>query len=54
MWATSQQMTVMVEFDRYEIALAAYESADYGRWLRLVRVRRGTFGSLRAFGAFSC
>jgi uncharacterized protein (DUF1330 family) len=24
-----QQMTVVVEFDSYEIALAAYESADY-------------------------
>ena len=28
-----QQMTVVVEFDSYEIALAAYESADYKKAL---------------------
>jgi uncharacterized protein (DUF1330 family) len=28
-----QQMTVIVEFDSYEIALAAYESADYKKAL---------------------
>jgi uncharacterized protein (DUF1330 family) len=27
------QMTVVVEFDSYEIALAAYESADYKKAL---------------------
>jgi len=28
-----QKMTVVVEFDSYEIALAAYESADYKKAL---------------------
>ena len=28
-----EQMTVVVEFDSYEIALAAYESADYKKAL---------------------
>ena len=28
-----QQMTIVVEFDSYEIALAAYESADYKKAL---------------------
>jgi uncharacterized protein (DUF1330 family) len=28
-----QQMTVVVEFDSYEIALAAYESAEYKKAL---------------------
>jgi uncharacterized protein (DUF1330 family) len=28
-----QRMTVVVEFDSYEIALAAYESADYKKAL---------------------
>jgi uncharacterized protein (DUF1330 family) len=28
-----QQMTVVVEFDSYEIALAAYENADYKKAL---------------------
>jgi uncharacterized protein (DUF1330 family) len=31
--AGSQEMTVVVEFDSYEIALAAYESADYKKAL---------------------
>lgn len=31
--AGSKQMTVVVEFDSYEIALAAYESADYKKAL---------------------
>jgi uncharacterized protein (DUF1330 family) len=31
--AGSKQMTVVVEFDSYEIALAAYESEDYKKAL---------------------
>jgi uncharacterized protein (DUF1330 family) len=31
--AGSNQMTVVVEFDSYEIALAAYETADYKKAL---------------------
>jgi uncharacterized protein (DUF1330 family) len=31
-----QQMTVVVEFDSYEIALAAYESADYKKALAVL------------------
>jgi uncharacterized protein (DUF1330 family) len=33
MWTTSQQMTVVVKLDSYEMALAAYESADYKKAL---------------------
>ncbi len=31
-----KQMTVVVEFDSYEIALAAYESADYKKALEVL------------------
>ena len=31
-----QQMTAVVEFDSYEIALAAYESADYKKALAVL------------------
>jgi len=31
-----KQMTVVVEFDSYEIALAAYESADYKKALAVL------------------
>jgi uncharacterized protein (DUF1330 family) len=31
--AVAKQMTVVVEFDSYEIALAAYESAEYKKAL---------------------
>jgi uncharacterized protein (DUF1330 family) len=31
-----RQMTVVIEFDSYEIALAAYESADYKKALAVL------------------
>jgi uncharacterized protein (DUF1330 family) len=34
--AGMQQMTVVIEFDSYEIALAAYESADYKKALAVL------------------
>ena len=45
-----KQMTVVVEFDSYEVALAAYESADYKKALTALGLRlRGIFGLLKGF-----